>query len=290
MKLQALSTLAAVVELGSFAAAADEVSITPSAVSLQMKQLEEYFQQRLFDRSGRSVRPTDFALDLARTVKRAVSEIEAMRGASPRAPAGRVRLGVTQSAQTTLFPLAFSDLRKRAPQIELVLQRGSTPGLLQALKAGSIDAAVLIRPQTGGSNRLVWTELLSEVFVLVVPADLEGTGVTQILRQQPWIRLDRELVAGSLAARFVNGILPNHHALVDVPSLDAILAMIATGIGVSVLPKLRPEQSAFFRVREIGLGRNAPLRRMVMVRRAADADNLRINVVVQAFQKAAQGK
>src|SRR4051812_42125350 len=117
MKLQALSTLAAVVDLGSFAAAADEVSVTPSAVSQQMKQLEEYFQQPLFDRSGRHVRPTPFALELARTVKQAVSDIEAMRSARPGAPAGRVRLGVTESAQTTLFPMAFADLRQRAPQI-----------------------------------------------------------------------------------------------------------------------------------------------------------------------------
>src|SRR4051812_36100167 len=214
MKLQALSTLSSVVDLGSFAAAADEASVTPSAVSQQMKQLEEYFQQPLFDRSGHRVRPTPFAMELARTVKRALSEIEGMRNVSRRAPAGRVRLGVTESAQTTLFPLAFAELRQSAPQIELVVQRGSTPGLLQSLKAGEIDAAVLIRPQTGGSSRLAWTDLLSEVFVLIVPSDLTDSGVTQILRHQPWIRLDRSLVAGNLAARFVNGILPNHQSLV----------------------------------------------------------------------------
>ena len=57
MKLQSFSTLDAVLRGGSFAAAAAEAHLTPGAVSLQMKQLEAWLGQSMFDRSGLAVRP-----------------------------------------------------------------------------------------------------------------------------------------------------------------------------------------------------------------------------------------
>lgn len=287
MKLQSLATLAAVVERGSFAAAADQVSVTPSAVSLQMKQLEAYFRRPLFDRSGRQVQPTAFAHELARTVGRALADIEALRDAADVVPAGAVRLGITESALTTLLPPAFADLQRQAPQVQLQIQRGMTPGLLNDVRSGRLDAAVLIRPPSGGSTRMRWTPLLDEPFVLVVPADMPGQRVDALLRAQPWIRLDRALVAGRLAARYVDARVPQCAALVDVPSVDAIVAMVAAGLGVSVLPKLRADLLATYAVREIGLGKDAPVRQMVMVRRAADAGNRRIDAVEGVFVGAA---
>jgi DNA-binding transcriptional LysR family regulator len=289
MKMQSLSTLVAVVEQGSFAAAAERVNLTPSAVSLQMKQLEEYFRHPLFDRSGRNVRPTPFALELSRTVERAMSELEAMRNAADMAPTGTVRLGITESALTTLLPDAFAELQRTAPQIQLQIGRGITPELLNDVKAGRVDAAVLIRPHSGGSSRLRWTPLLDEDFVLVVPAGLPGRDVKALLRQSPWLRLDRETVAGQMAARFVDHLLPNRQPLIDVPAIEAIVAMIAAGIGVSVLPRLRPRTKAVYPVREISLGPGAPVRQIVMVRRGADAGMRRLDAVEQAFVTAAGG-
>ncbi|QHI97013.1 LysR family transcriptional regulator [Xylophilus rhododendri] len=286
MKFHSLATLTAVLRHGSFAAAAEHVNVTPSAVSLQMKQLEEYFRQPLFDRSGRSVRPTPFAEQLARTVDRAIEDIEALRNVADLELAGRVRLGITESAQTTLLPRAFADLQRQAPQIQLQIERGTTPGLLNSLKAGLLDVAVVFRPSTGGSSRLRWTDLGRERFVLLVPDSLTPGGVADTLRAQPWIRIDRELVAGKLAARFVDSLVPNKQALVDLPGVEAIVAMVAMGIGVSVLPELRPELLGAYPVREVSLGRQAPVRQMALVRRAADGGNRRIDRVEQAFLNA----
>ena len=283
MKLQSLTTLSAVVAQGSFAAAAGQVNLTPSAVSLQMKQLEAYFGQALFDRSGRSVRPTAFAQELARTVHRAIADIEALRHPAGHGLAGRVRLGITDSAQTTLLPPAFAELRRQAPGIEVQLERGSTPGLLEDLKANRIDMAVLIRPPTGGSSRLLWTDLLREQMVLVAPRALPVASPERILREQPWIRFDRRLVAGRLAAQFVDGLVPQRQPLVDVPSIDAIVAMVGAGLGVSVLPPLRPEHRAVHAVREIALGPDAPVRRMALVRRKAEGDRRLLDVVEAAL-------
>jgi DNA-binding transcriptional LysR family regulator len=60
MNIGMFATLVAIVERGTLAAAAKQVGCTPSAVSLQVKQLEAYFRQPLFDRSTRAVKPTPF--------------------------------------------------------------------------------------------------------------------------------------------------------------------------------------------------------------------------------------
>ena len=60
MNIGMFATLVAIVDRGTLAAAARQVGCTPSAVSLQVKQLESYFGQPLFDRSSRAVKPTPF--------------------------------------------------------------------------------------------------------------------------------------------------------------------------------------------------------------------------------------
>lgn len=287
MKLQYLTTLSAVVARGNLTAAAEQVNLTRSAVSLQMKQLEAWFGQPLFDRSGRNVQPTAFAHEVVRSIDRSMAELESLRRPTASPPAGRVRLGITDSAQTTLLPLAFTDLLRRAPKVELHIQRGSTPVLLEELKAGRIDVAVLIRPPTGGSSRLLWTGLLDEEMVLVVPRALRDAPPARILREQPWIRFDRGLVAGRMAAQFVERLVPHCHALVEIAGVDAIVALVGAGVGVSVLPRLRREHVRSYAVREIRLGPQAPIRRMAMVRRKAESDHRLLDIVESAFLEAA---
>ena len=79
MKLAFLNTLDAVLRRGSFAAAAQEVGLTAGAVSLQIRGLEKYFGQPLFDRSSRTSRPTPFAKELAGSIQGALATIEALR-------------------------------------------------------------------------------------------------------------------------------------------------------------------------------------------------------------------
>jgi DNA-binding transcriptional LysR family regulator len=76
LKFEFLMTLNSVLRHGSFASAADDMGLTPSAVSLQMKRLEEYVGQPLFDRSGRTVRPTPLASDLAESIRTALDAVE----------------------------------------------------------------------------------------------------------------------------------------------------------------------------------------------------------------------
>jgi DNA-binding transcriptional LysR family regulator len=288
VKLQYLQTLAAVVDTGSFTSAAQEVNLSVSAVSLQMRQLEAYFRQSLFDRSGRHIQATPFAQKLVVTAQRAIDEIESMREDYAQIPSGLVRLGITESVETTLFPASYADLCKRAPQIEIRIQRGHTAGLLAAVKAGRLDVALIVRPNAQGGAQLIVTELWRQPFVLLTPKGMELFDIPGMFRTYPWIRLSRQLITGKIAARYVNQLVPQCKALIDLESIDSAAALVGQGTGIAILPRLRPELLKSHAVKEVSLGADTPFRHLMLVKRKNDADNRRVLLVEDAFFRAAK--
>ncbi|HEY4068782.1 MAG TPA: LysR family transcriptional regulator [Burkholderiaceae bacterium] len=290
MKLQSLQTLASVLRHGSFAAAAKEVSLTASAVSLQMRQLESYFGQPLFDRSARHVRPTPFALEVAQSLQPTLATLVQLRGRRAPTVSGHVRLGTIESVQVTLLPLAMQTMRARAPGLGFQITRGLSSALLDDVKAGRLDAAVIVRPQSGGSSRLSWHPLMRENFVMIAPpAAVRGTPA-ELLRRHEWIRFDPATTGGLMATQWVNRIAPGLKPAFDLPGMEAIAAMVSAGLGVSVVPVLRRELVEMFPLRQLALGRTAPVRHVALVCRKADADSRRLQTVLDAFHGAVHAR
>ncbi len=290
MKLSFLQTLVTALRHGTLAAAARELNLTPAAVSLQMKQLEEYFGRPLFDRSAREARPTAFAREVVLVMQAALDGLESLRVRDGLSLAGHLRLGTVESVQVGLLPMAMQILCNRVPELHLHITRGISRELLEQVKAGNLDAAVLVRPP-GRSSRLRWTPLQQEPYVMVAPADAPtGLGPVELLRRYRWIRFERTTVGGRIAAEYVGRIAPRLRAAFDLPGIDAIVAMVAGGTGVSVVPRPRAELRQAYDYREIGLGRNGPVRGIDFVCRTGDADNRRVLATLEAFQASAAGR
>jgi len=285
VKLAFLSTLDAVLRRGSFAAAAQEVGLTAGAVSLQIQGLEKYFGQPLFDRSSRTSRPTPFARELSGNIQGALAIIEALRDKRSTQVLGRIALGTIRSVQTTTLPATMLDLRARYPRLEVRLIQEDSPVLLRELNAGELDAAIVVRPKAGGSSRLRWINLARESFVLLVPPNAKGDSVAELLRAHEWIRWDASLTGGQSAARFIHRVAPKARGTLDLASIEAIVAMVSAGLGVSVVPRLRGPLRKAYPVREISLGRNAPTRQIAFVCRAVDAGNRRVAAVREALER-----
>ena len=184
------------------------------------------------------------------------------------------------------FPAAFAALRSAAPALTLNFIRGSTASLLLELKAGRIDVAVVVRPPSGGSNRLHWTTLRREPFVLVVPAEARGSKLLEFFKTHDWIRLDRSLSAGRDAAQYVDKLVPTARRSIELPSIEGIVAMVGAGLGISVLPQLRRELLRAYDVREIALPDKRLHRQLAVVCRSADAEDRRQLAVRAAFVSA----
>jgi DNA-binding transcriptional LysR family regulator len=287
LKFGTLPTLQAVVRRGNFAAAAQELALTPSAVSQQMRQLEDYFGQPLFDRSGRAVKPTPFALEVVATVDGALAGLQALRDRSRPDVGGRVRLGVINSVQLSTLPAILRTSAQRYPTLQVVLEPENTSEkLLESLKAGDIEAAVVVKPRTGISRKLVYELLVEEPFVLVYPPQHEGPAdIEAILHRWPWVRYNGSLEGGRMASAFVRRLQPGLHAQYEVMSTDAVIGMVSEGLGFSVIPKPRQPVLDAYAVKLVDLDRRMPRRPIVLARRATDVDNRRIAALLRCMRE-----
>jgi len=286
MKVDFFRTLTAVIRNGSFAGAAAEMNLSPSAVSLQMKQLESYFGQPLFDRSALQVRPTAFAREVCATVQGTIDALETLRRRSAPAVAGKVRLGIIEPMQVSILPGFTVLARERYPGLDVRLERGRSAALVEALKSGRVDAAIVAQPETGASTRLCWTPLLRERFVLVAPPDSGGKSVAALFKSYEWIRFDKSTIAGSAAARYVDSIAPDARCRIELLSIPAIVAMASRGLGISILPEPDPYLLAAFPVRVLPLGEHAPSRQIAFVARKADAEDRLVQALLDCVQRA----
>ncbi|WEK58576.1 MAG: LysR family transcriptional regulator [Candidatus Brevundimonas phytovorans] len=283
MKFEFLMTLNSVLRHGSFASAADDMGLTASAVSLQMKRLEEYVGQPLFDRSGRTVRPTPLASDLAESVRTALDAVEEARTRHSAALSGRVVIGAIRSLQPTMIPLVLQEIGGRHPGLAVRVIQGDSSELLDHLKAGRLDGAALIRPTSGGSSRLDWQDLERQPFVFVAPPDSTETTAEALIARYDWIQFDTSLTSGRTAASHLHRLSPGTRPRFELESIEAVLAMVSAGLGVSIIPRLPVAPTVRAPVRQIPLGVSTPTRQIAFVCRSGDADNRRVRAIRDAF-------
>jgi DNA-binding transcriptional LysR family regulator len=169
-----LRVLREVAQAGSFSAAAHSLGYTQSAVSRQVAALEAVAGRRLFDRSRLGVVLTPAGARLLPRAIRVLDELEAaLRESAGEAVAGGpVRLGAFATAAAGLVPAALASL---PGDPNVTLREGTTPALTRALRAGTLDLAILartppFRPPDAESPPLELTLLSERELVLAVSA------------------------------------------------------------------------------------------------------------------------
>ncbi|MEM9763592.1 MAG: LysR family transcriptional regulator [Pseudomonadota bacterium] len=250
ISLRQLTILVAFAEKGGMTAAGRAIGLSHSAVSLQLRALEEALAADLIDRSSRPPRLTEegrAVVSQARQVAGLVEEMAAAgAGGEKGARRGVLTLGVVPSAFVHLAAPTLAHLRQAAPGIAVRLRAGLSGDLAEAVRSGSLDAALLTRP--GGSATppgLDVRPLVEEPLELIAAPALaaEGAGldaeqrIAHLVRHQPFIWFSRRAWAGrqieqALAAR---GLAPAE--AMEVDALDAIEALVRHGLGVSVVPR-----------------------------------------------------
>ena len=289
MNLSFLNTLRAILVHGTFTAAGAAVGCTPSAVSLQVRQLEEFFGQPLFDRSTRMVRPTPFAREIAAAATEFNTRIETLRTRPSMAVTGRFRLGVITSMQSDVMPAALRLSLERHPSLDIRIPPfNDTDELLEELRAGRIDAAILVRPESGGSKRLVWQDLRRQPYVMLAPPNATSSDTRHLLMDHGWIGYDTSLPGGKVASKHVRTLITNLDARLELRSMDAIVSMVSLGMGVTVVPQPRHQLLRAYDLKVVALGRFGPSRRIAMVWRRMDDGNRKVVAIASAFQDVQQ--
>jgi DNA-binding transcriptional LysR family regulator len=287
MKFGALPTLQAVLRRGSFALAAEELGLTPSAVSQQMRSLEDYFGQPLFDRSGRTVKPTALAREVVGTVQGAIAGLETLRDRNSRDLRGRLRVAAMNTVQLSVLPRALRLMLDRYPALAITLEAESvSERLLEMLKAGHIDAAVIAKPEEGVSRTIQCDQLTDQPFVLIYPRGYSGAvTINDIIANLPWIRYNLKLSGGKIASKFVREVSAGLEPKFELMSTDAVMNMVSEGLGFSVIPRPREALVRIYPVNILRMDRRMRRRQIVLARRASDVDNRRINALLDCMRE-----
>lgn len=288
MKMDFLYTLRAVIDGGSFAAAAKEMHLSASAVSLQMKRLEEYFGQPLFDRSALAVQPTPLALEIRDSLHGALENIQGFRRRASAQLVGEIKVGVVDSMQAAILPASLRYLKNHYPGLSVRTLRGRSTELTDAVKRGAIDAAIVVDPAGGGAKRLHWQPLLRRQMIMIAPPDSRQTSMAALLDRYDLIRFERSTTMHRLAARFLSESGLSARGELELQSIHAVVAMVSAGLGIAILFMPDPRIALGFPVREISLGARAPTMGIALVSRSAEADNRTMQVLQHAFKRAAE--
>jgi molybdate transport repressor ModE-like protein len=242
-----LRVLRAVARGGSFSAAARTLGCTQPAVSQQMKALEAAAGTPLVVRGGRETRLTDAGEALVRHadgilagLAAAEEEVAAIAGLR----AGRVRLVSFPSGTSTLVPRAVAELRAAYPGTEVSLVEAQPPRSVEMLRAGDCDVVLAFRYDGEGWDDLVVHPLLGDPLMAVLPEAHPLAG-----RPSPAGPADLADLAGE---RWIAGCPRCRGHLVELcegrgftPRIDfatddypAVIGLVASGLGVTVLPAL----------------------------------------------------
>ncbi|WP_116210415.1 LysR family transcriptional regulator [Streptomyces olivoreticuli] len=177
VSLTALRVFREVAERGTFTAAATALGYTQSAVSRQIASLERAAGAELLERRREGVRLTAAGHLVLRRATTVLDQIDATARelAGLPAQAGTVRVGWIPSAGAALLPRAVTALRRSHPAITVTTREGTTPALVRALRAGSVDLALLatappFRPPDTESPPLTLRTLTERSLRLAVPA------------------------------------------------------------------------------------------------------------------------
>lgn len=240
--IRTFRTFLSVARHGTFAAAGTKVGLTAAAVGLQMRSLEQALGQSLFDRGGRSVVLNTAGRAAAQRIEELVlryDELVSERGGDPLS--GNVVMGALVSALMGRFADALWSVKRNHPRLEVKLFAGQSSDFAYKVEHGVLDAAIVLRPPRPLASAMVWTPLYEEPMVMVVPRQPPfrlATDPLRTLREAPFIRFDRETWTGLLVREVLNRCDVRVHDAMELNSVEAILAIVRQGFGVSIVPKL----------------------------------------------------
>jgi len=238
MNLRALRTLARLREVSSFQLAAAELNQTLSAVSMQMRGLEEELGVALFDRTHRPPKLTPIGRSVAERAARIVREQDALlKLAAPDGGLrGRYRIGFVLTASVRILPGFLARCREGAPEAIFNVETGLSDALLEAVARGRLDAAVVTRAERPAPS-LAYRDLLSEEIVIALPPGFDATAPEQVPAELPFFHFMPQTGIGALIAEALPHCAFPPQRMITLDGVEAIVECVKMGIGYTALPE-----------------------------------------------------
>jgi LysR family hydrogen peroxide-inducible transcriptional activator len=275
MTLTELRYIVAVAREKHFGRAAEACFVSQPTLSVAIKKLEEELDVKLFERGTNEVSVTPLGEEIVRQAQSVIEQAAAIKEIAKRGKdpvSGPLRVGVIYTIGPYLLPDLVKQAIERVPQMPLVLQENFTVKLLEMLRNGEIDCAIVAEPIPDAG--LAVAPLYDEPFMVAVPKAhplaKRKTITAEELKSETMLLLgtghcfrDHVLEVCPEYARFssdAEGIRKSFEG----SSLETIKYMVASGMGVTVVPQLSVPKDAQPHVRYVRFT-SPPTRRVVLV-------------------------
>lgn len=235
LDLDQLQTFIAIADIGSFTRAADKVHRTQSAVSMQMRRLEERIGKPLFEKDGRGNRLTEEGERLLSYARRLIQlNRETLAAFDDRRLEGTIRIGTPDDYADRFLPEIMARFARSNPRVELTVTCEPTPGLVDHIKRGNLDLAIITHDDSRGQSEVVRREPL-----LWVTSANHATHEQDVL---PMAFGRPTCIWRRAACEMLDRTGRDYRILFTSFSATVITAAVLSGLAISVLPEcaLRP--------------------------------------------------
>jgi LysR family transcriptional regulator, hydrogen peroxide-inducible genes activator len=295
MTLTELKYIVAVARARHFGHAAEACFVAQPTLSVAIKKLEDELGVTLFERGGSEVSVTPIGAQIVAQAERVLEQTAAIKELAKQNKdplAGPLRLGVIYTIAPYLLPPLVKLMIDKVPQMPLVLQENFTTKLIEQLRQGELDAAIMALPLP--EHGLMVQTLYDEPFIVAVPKHHPWAGRREIpaedLKKETMLLLgnghcfrDQVLEVCPEMARFSSGGNGMQRTF-EGSSLETIRHMVASGIGLTVLPRasVKDMNDPNGMISFVPFAPPAPSRRVVIAWRKSFTRRAAIDAIVRA--------
>ncbi|MFB8007048.1 LysR family transcriptional regulator [Nocardia sp. NPDC056000] len=243
MELRQLRYFLAIARTRSFSAAAASEFVVQSALSQQIRKLEDELDVKLFDRTTRSVRLTREGEHLLPLAERALAGIDlvATEAAGLRGLiSGHIAVGMMECPPLTLdMAVLLCNFHARYPGIEVALRSGGSDRMVEQIHTAELDLAILGLPPKPLPAKLIARELLTEDLVGLITVDhpLAGPVTARALAHTRFIDFPPGYGLREQVDQCFAGAGIDRHVAFEVVRVEEMIRFAALGLGVAVLPR-----------------------------------------------------
>ncbi|MCG1032197.1 LysR family transcriptional regulator [Bacillus amyloliquefaciens] len=242
LNLGQLATFRLVVQRGSFSAAADLLGLSQPAVSLQIRQLEQFLQARLIERTGRGIKATAAGLALlthGERIEQAVDEAIRAVAAFSHDVSGTITLGMGATACIHLLPPLLQQLRQEHPLLRVGVTTGNTLEIVRAIEENRLDLGLVTLPAAGSA--LAIAPVMDEEFVFIAAGEEQeefGMLTAEHLQDQPFIAFSAGSSTRTVIDAWFQASGMEVQPVMQSGSIEAIKRMVRVGLGYSIIPRM----------------------------------------------------
>src|SRR5437762_5504887 len=239
MDFDQLNTFLEVAKLGNFSRAAEKVLRSQPAVSAQIRQLEQEYGHKLFDRSAKSVRLTpagevilEYAQQMMALRTRSLPAISERKGM----PAGTLSIGANKGTFLYVLPKVLAKYHRAYPKVRISVYRNFTRKVTQKVEEGAVDVGIATMPVKSPS--LAVLPVFRDHILLMVgkgcPLYSRKSATLEEIAQQP-IVISKTGSARKLLEKYLRPYRENLNITMELTSVVMIKRFVAAGFGVSLI-------------------------------------------------------